>query len=131
MTASCAGAKLRGLRRPVPETMSDTGETLIVLCTCPDADTGTRLADELVSRRLAACVNRVPGVVSTYVWKGAVNHDDEVLLIIKTTSLAYRKLESTLRDLHPYELPEILAVPVSKGLPDYLAWVYASTAPKT
>lgn len=111
--------------------MSETGETLIVFCTCPDAETGARLADELVSRRLAACVNRVRGVVSTYVWQGAVHEDDEVLLIIKTTALSYRKLESTLRDLHPYELPEILAVPVSKGLPDYLAWVYASTTPNT
>ena len=106
--------------------MSDE-KALLVFCTCPDEATAARLAGELVERRLAACVNRLAGVVSTYSWQGKVNHDDEVLLIIKTTEDRYCALERTLAELHPYELPEILAVPVNTGLPGYLDWVAEST----
>lgn len=110
--------------------MPDANEVLIVYCTCPDATAGDRIARELVGRRVAACVNQVPGLTSTYVWEGALAQEAEVLLLIKTTAAAYPRLEAALRELHPYELPEILAVPVSMGAPGYLAWVHASTKPE-
>lgn len=104
---------------------SNPDDTLLVFCSCP-ADAAGRLAAALVEQRLAACVSRVP-VQSTYRWRGEVTDDTEVLLIIKTIRRRYATLEETLLGLHPYELPEILAVPVSAGLPDYLAWVAEST----
>lgn len=110
--------------------MSDASELFIVFCTCPDTATAGRIAEELVASRLAACVSQLPQLSSTYVWEGHVEHQSEVLLLIKTTALVYSRLESRLREMHPYELPEILAVPVSKGLPEYLSWVYKSTTPK-
>lgn len=110
--------------------MADTGKTLIVLCTCPNADSAATIASALVEQRLAACVNQLPGIVSTYRWQGATERTEEVLLIIKTIEPAYPALEQVLREMHPYELPEILAVPVRKGHADYLAWIRAATTPK-
>ncbi len=97
-------------------------DVLLVWCTCP-ADAAGRLAEALVGERLAACVNRIGPVQSTYTWQGAVETADETLLAIKTTAARYPALQARLRELHPYELPEIIATPVSNGLPDYLAWV--------
>ncbi|MDH3646293.1 MAG: divalent-cation tolerance protein CutA [Gammaproteobacteria bacterium] len=108
--------------------MSAPDDTLLVYCTCPDAPTASRLAAELVERQLAACVSQLSGLVSTYRWENQMKRDEETLLIIKTTSGAYSSLESTLRRLHPYELPEIVAVTVSAGLPGYLAWVAENVA---
>lgn len=96
---------------------------LVVYCTCPDRDTATALADRAVQDSLAACVNVVAGVTSVYRWKGAIEHDNEVLLIAKTSGAAYPALEAAWRDAHPYELPEIIAVPITKSLPGYLAWI--------
>jgi periplasmic divalent cation tolerance protein len=101
----------------------------IVLNTCPDASSAEKIARELVERRLAACVNIVPGMRSIYIWKGVCESAEEQLLIIKTTSAAYAALERTILELHPYELPEIIAVPIIAGLPDYLAWINKTTAP--
>ena len=95
---------------------------LLVFCTCPDDDTAARIARALVERRLAACASRSP-VRSVYRWNGAVEAADEVQLVIKTTRAAYGALERALRELHPYELPEILAVEAAAGLAGYLDWI--------
>ncbi|MDA1106982.1 MAG: divalent-cation tolerance protein CutA [Proteobacteria bacterium] len=99
------------------------GACHMVLCTCPDQDTALNIANALVDNKLAACVNIVPGLHSVYRWKGARENAEEVLLIIKSRADDYAPLETTVRALHPYELPEIIAVPINTGLPAYLAWV--------
>jgi periplasmic divalent cation tolerance protein len=98
-------------------------ETLVVLCTLPDREPAARLAQTLVEERLAACVNLVPGLTSWYRWQGSVQQDAEVLLLIKTTQAVYTRLEQRIRALHPYELPEIIAVPIQTGQADYLKWI--------
>lgn len=100
---------------------------LIVFCTCPDATSADALAQALVSERLAACVNVLPGVRSTYRWQGAVEQADEVLLLIKTTRSRLDALGARVRALHPYELPEVLAVEAHGGLAPYLDWVAEQT----
>ncbi len=95
----------------------------LVLSTCPDRDTAERLARMLVERRLAACVNIVPGLLSVYRWQGEVQRDEEHLLLIKTDRARYPALETALRAAHPYELPEIVAVTISNGSTDYLRWI--------
>ena len=92
----------------------------MVFCTCPDADTATRIADALVGERLAACVNVLPGVHSVYRWQGAVERADEVMLLIKTRAERLPALSARIQSLHPHELPEVLAVEASDGLPAYL-----------
>lgn len=99
----------------------------LVLSTCPDADAADRLARALVGEGLAACVSALPGVVSTYRWKGEVEQATEVQLLIKTTADRLPALTERLAGLHPYELPEILAVEAAAGLPAYLDWVAAQT----
>ena len=103
-------------------------ESLIVLCTCPDEETADRLAGSLVEEGLAACVNVIPAVASTYRWQGKLQRDREVLLLIKTTSAAYERLEARIRELHPYELPESVAVPIVRGSRAYLAWLQEAAA---
>ncbi|MFO7602631.1 MAG: divalent-cation tolerance protein CutA [Gammaproteobacteria bacterium] len=103
-----------------------TVEALLVYCTCPDDETTSPLAELLVSKQLAACVNIITGIQSVYAWQGKVETSDEALLLIKTTTVAYDELETLLREQHPYELPEIVAVPFSRGLPDYLEWINQS-----
>lgn len=100
-------------------------DTLLVLTHVPDQATAQRLAHELVARRLAACVNMLSPCSSVYHWAGAIETADEVPLLIKTTAARYASLEKAIVELHPYELPEILAVPIALGLPAYLAWVAA------
>ena len=104
-------------------------QTLLVFTNLPDRAAAERLADQLVGQRLAACVNILAPCRSVYRWKGAVQHDEEHPMLIKTTAERYAELESALRAGHPYELPEIIAVPVGKGLPAYLDWVTAETTP--
>ena len=101
----------------------------IVFCTCPDATTASRLARTLVDERLAACVNRLPGVESTYRWNGAVQVDEEVLLVIKTSRARYEALEARVVALHPYEVPEVIAIPIEGHAP-YLAWIAKETRPE-
>ena len=96
---------------------------LVVFCSCPDVDSAGRLADTLVVERLAACVTRLPGATSVYHWDGAVHRDAEVLLIIKTTAERLANLTARIEALHPYEVPEVLAVPVAGGAERYLAWL--------
>ena len=101
--------------------------TLLVLTNLPDRAAAERLADTLVAKNLAACVNILAPCRSVYRWKGAVQHDEEHPLLIKTTTERYGALEQALRAGHPYELPEIIAVPVERGLPAYLDWVATET----
>lgn len=98
-------------------------EPLLVLTTCPDAATAHRIATTLVERRLAACINILSCLHSVYRWQGRTHDEAEVMLFIKTRHDAYAQLEAALVELHPYELPEVLAVPVQNGLGDYLAWI--------
>lgn len=102
---------------------------LICFCNCPDANTAERIATALVDGRLAACVNILPGMRSVYRWQGAEERAEEVLLLIKTTTERYPALQERLATLHPYELPELVAVETSHGLPAYLRWVEDETSP--
>lgn len=102
---------------------------VLVLSTAPDADTAQSLAETLVNEGLAACVNIIPGVQSVYRWQGAVEHAAELILLLKTTQSSYAALETRLRQLHPYELPEILNLGSPDGLPAYLAWIAANSGP--
>ena len=104
---------------------------LLVLTNLPDRASAEKLADRLIELHLAACVNILAPCRSVYRWKGAVQHDEEHPMLIKTTAERYPALEQTLRGGHPYELPEIIAVPVERGLPEYLQWVAAETRAET
>ena len=109
--------------------MMDADEaTLLVFTHLPDRPAALALARALVERRLAACVNVLNGCTSIYRWQGALEQADEFPLLIKTRAARYEELEAVIRSLHPYELPEIVAVPVVHGLPDYLDWVAEETA---
>ncbi|WP_298139642.1 divalent-cation tolerance protein CutA [Acidiferrobacter sp.] len=101
-------------------------EALIILCTCPPAD-AARIAGALVNERLAACVNTLAGAQSVYRWHEQVETATETLLIIKTTTDHYDALERRLRALHPYEVPEIVAIPICRGHPPYLQWLKDAT----
>jgi periplasmic divalent cation tolerance protein len=103
--------------------------TLLVLTNFPDRPAAERLAEQLVRQRLAACVNILAPCRSVYRWQDEVQHDEEHPLLIKTTVERYPALEQALRAGHPYELPEIVAVPIDRGLPAYLQWVAAETTP--
>ncbi len=94
-----------------------------MLCTVPDAATGESLARALVEARLVACVNIIPGLISIYRWQEAIQQDNELLLIAKTRHDRFTALSTLLSGLHPYELPEIIAVPLIDGLPAYLSWI--------
>ena len=102
---------------------------LIVLTNCPDADVADRLARTLVEQKLAACVNRLPAVHSVYRWQGSVERAVEVPLLIKSTRERLPEIQEAIRALHPYEVPEIVAIPVVAGLPAYLRWVVDETQP--
>jgi periplasmic divalent cation tolerance protein len=101
-------------------------ETMIVLTTCGNDEDAGALARTLVERRLAACVNAVGKVSSTYRWKGELQQDQETLLIIKTTASRLAAVEKTIRERSKYELPELVALPIAAGGADYLAWIRES-----
>ena len=101
---------------------------LLVFTNLPERDAAEKLADALIARRLAACVNILAPCRSVYRWRGAVQHEEEHPVLIKTTRAAYAELEAQIRAHHPYELPEIIAVPIERGLPAYLDWLAAETA---
>jgi periplasmic divalent cation tolerance protein len=102
--------------------VSQSGPVLL-LSTVPTREDGERIAQALVGERLAACVNVVPGLVSTYRWKGEVERADELLLLVKTRSEMVEDLGARLRALHPYELPELVVLPIVGGLEAYLGWI--------
>jgi len=100
----------------------------VVLVTAPDLEAGARIGRSLVEEGLAACANVVPGVRSIYRWQGAIQDDAEVLLIVKTRSSLVDALATRVRALHPYELPEVIALPVAGGSAPYLDWVRGAAA---
>lgn len=101
---------------------------LLVITNLPERAAAEKLADALIARRVAACVNILAPCRSVYRWQGAVQHEEEHPVLIKTTRAAYAELEALIRAQHPYELPEIIAVPIERGLPAYLDWVAGETA---
>lgn len=105
--------------------MSATPDTdvLVVLCTCPDEETAGALAAGLVEERLAACVNILPAIRSIYRWQGETCDDAEALMVIKTTAEAFAAVQDWLIDAHPYDTPEVIALPVAAGSAVYLGWV--------
>jgi len=111
-----------------PSPAADAPRALLVLTNLPDAAHAQTLAAALVEARLAACVNILSPCTSVYRWQGAVETTTEVPLLIKTTPARYAELEAAIRAHHPYELPEIVSVPVTQGLPAYIDWVAAETA---
>ncbi len=98
-----------------------------MLCTCPDEAAATEIATALLAAELAACVNCVAGIRSIYRWDGQIRDDAEVLLVIKTSAARYGALETLVRAHHPYEMPEIIALPVVAGAQDYLSWIRQAT----
>ncbi|AEB11764.1 divalent-cation tolerance protein CutA [Marinithermus hydrothermalis] len=100
---------------------------LVVLVTVPNEETAKTLARTLVEERLAACVNIVPGLTSVYRWEGKVVEDAELLLVIKTTEARFAALEARVRALHPYTVPEVIALPIQAGARPYLEWLAAET----
>ena len=99
----------------------------LVLCACPDQSTAQNIAEQLVDKRLAACINILPGVTSIYQWQGKRETAQEHLLLIKTTDEVYEALEQAITNLHPYELPEVIAVSITRGLGPYLNWISEQT----
>lgn len=105
-------------------------QLIVTLCTCPDKDTAEKIARLLVEGNLAACVNILPSVMSIYSWKGQIESAQEHLLLIKSPSIGYPAIETAIRRHHPYELPEIIAVPIERGLPGYINWILSCHASK-
>jgi periplasmic divalent cation tolerance protein len=103
--------------------------TLLVLTNLPDGETARTIARHLVSARLAACINILAPCQSVYRWDSRIEEAEEIPMLIKTNSECYAALEAAIREKHPYELPEIIAVPIDRGLPAYLAWLANETAP--
>lgn len=104
-------------------------EAYLVITNLPDRDSAARLARALIEKRLAACVNILAPCRSVYRWKGRTEDGEEHPMLIKSTRVRYAELEAAIRAAHPYELPEIIAVPLAGGLPDYLEWVDTETRP--
>jgi periplasmic divalent cation tolerance protein len=100
---------------------------LLVLTNCPDAACADAIADAAVGARLAACVNILAPCRSIYRWQGAIERAEEVPLLIKTSAERYSDLEALIRMHHPYDVPEIIALPIARGLPAYLDWMAAET----
>lgn len=103
-------------------------EALLVITNLPDAESARALAVQLVEQRVAACVNILAPCHSIYRWEGKIEEAEEVPLLIKTSASRYAALEEAIRAYHPYELPEIVAVSIEKGLPGYLAWLAKETS---
>lgn len=101
----------------------------VILCTCPDDATARELAGRMVEEKLAACVNILPGLTSVYEWQGRVETDPETLLIIKTAGDRVAALTDRLAAIHPYDVPEVIALPIEAGLPAYLQWLVDETRP--
>lgn len=102
-------------------------EPLLIITNCPDEEVANAIALALVEEKLAACVNLLPRVQSVYRWQGAVESASEIPLLIKSTAARYAALEARIRELHPYAIPEIIAVPITLGLPAYLNWLAGET----
>lgn len=103
-------------------------QLIVTLCTCPDKDTAEKIARLLVEDNLAACVNILSNVTSIYSWQGQIESAQEHLLVIKSPAMGYPAIETAIRSHHPYELPEIIAVPIERGLPEYINWILSCHA---
>ncbi|KAK2515405.1 hypothetical protein Q9966_015364 [Columba livia] len=120
------GRRLLSMAAPPP---ADPADLAAAFVTCPNETVAKELARAMVEKRLAACVNILPHVTSIYSWQGKLEEDGEVLLMIKTRSSRVPALAAFVRSAHPYEVPEVVAVPVTQGNPPYLQWVRDSTDP--
>jgi periplasmic divalent cation tolerance protein len=100
---------------------------IVVLITCPSQEEAERLSNKILSERLAACVNIINGVHSLFHWQGQIESDQESLMIVKTRSLLLAQLKTFVQENHPYDVPEIIAVPIIGGSDDYLNWVKSET----
>ncbi|XP_071657119.1 divalent-cation tolerance protein CutA-like isoform X2 [Patagioenas fasciata] len=133
VTAAALGRRLLSMATPPPPVPtavpSDPGDLSAAFVTCPNETVAKELARAMVEKRLAACVNILPHVTSIYSWQGKLEEDGEVLLMIKTRSSRVPALAAFVRSAHPYEVPEVVAVPVTQGNPPYLQWVRDSTDP--
>ena len=103
--------------------MTTPNEILLVLTNLPDRDAAVKLAHAVIDEKAAACVNILAACTSVYRWRGVFENATEIPLLIKTTAARYAVLEAVIRRVHPYELPEIIAVPLAQGLPGYLQWI--------
>ncbi len=104
-----------------------TDDYCVILTTCPNRESGERIAHLLVEQQLAACVNLTGTITSIYRWRGNIEQDQEILLIIKTTKRLYQSIESTVRQHHPYEEPEVISIDIKQGADSYLQWISEST----
>lgn len=95
----------------------------LIYCTCPDLSSAQRIAEHLIAEQLAACVNILPGVQSVYAWQGQIESAQEHLLLIKSPQPHYAAIEAAIKTLHPYQLPEIIAVAIARGSDEYLTWI--------
>jgi periplasmic divalent cation tolerance protein len=128
MTEKANTAMLANILRTPPKISSKPAqtmntETVMLYCTCPDEETARLIATQIVERGLAGCVNRVPGLTSVYKWHGELKTGTEVLLLIKTAADRTEALIAALLSMHPYELPEIIVVPITGGHQPYLDWI--------
>jgi periplasmic divalent cation tolerance protein len=98
-------------------------DKIVVLSTCGSAEDAERIARGLLEKKLAACVNILPGIRSLYRWKGKIEDDQEVLLMIKSSRALFRELQAEIKKLHSYEVPEVIAIPVVDGSEGYLGWI--------
>ena len=98
-------------------------DAILVLCTCPDETSADRLCEQLLDQRLAACINQLPGVTSVYRWQGKTERTREIQLVIKSRAALFEPLRQCILAHHPYEVPEIIALPIVSGASDYLNWV--------
>ena len=102
----------------------------VIFCSYPDNETASNIAQALVSKKLAACVNILPTMTSVYAWQDKIETAQEHLLLIKSHADHYSKIQQTIIALHPYELPEIVAVPMERALPEYLHWINSCVLPE-
>jgi len=101
-------------------------EILLAFSTFPDIETARRISRQLVTENFAACANIVPGIESIYRWQGKIEEGDETLVLFKTTAARSAAFQEKLKSLHPYDVPEIIGLPIAEGLPEYLRWVAES-----
>ncbi len=107
-----------------------SNDAILVYTTVADHDAASGLAELLVEQRLAACVHIVPGIRSVYRWQGKMCRDDEVQLVIKSNRSRFDAIAALLREHHPYDLPEIVAVRIDRGSQDYLDWIASESSPR-
>jgi len=124
--SSLNGAKESFFQMTNKKTADKKAKYQLVLCTCPEETTAINIAENLVAQRVAACVNVLPALYSVYHWQDNVESAKESMILIKTSQEKYASLEKVITTLHPYEVPEIIAIDINNGLPEYLKWLGSS-----